>query len=73
MYEGVPVAIYLQGLSLLIGIVAVLIPIVMAGVGYYVSRRFSNRMDSIATDVNEALDRIEDLEDSRPNELGERK
>ena len=46
MCEGVPVAIYLQGLSLLIGIVAVVIPVAITLVGFYVSRRFSNRIDS---------------------------
>ena len=57
--EGVPVAVYLQGLSLLIGIVAVAFPVAIALVGFFVSRRFSGRIDSLAA----ALDRIKDLED----------
>lgn len=62
MCEGVPVAVYLQGLSLLIGLVAVVIPVAIALVGIYVSLRFSNRIDSLATDLDEALDRINLLE-----------
>ncbi|MCY3830209.1 MAG: hypothetical protein F4Y62_12580 [Rhodospirillaceae bacterium] len=62
MCEGVPVAVYLQALSLLIGIVAVAFPVAIALVGFYISRRFSNRMDSLAADLDEALDRIKELE-----------
>ncbi len=72
MCEGVPVALYLQGLSLLIGIVAVVIPVVITMVGIYVSRRFSSRMESLATDLDEALDRIDKLEHSNPSGAGER-
>ncbi len=60
--EGVPVALYLRGLSLLIGIVAVVIPVAISLAGFYVSRRFSSRMDSLAADLDEALDRIVELE-----------
>ena len=62
MREGIPVAIYLQVLSLLIGLVAVAIPVAIALVGVFVSRRFSSRLDSIAADLDEALGRIDDLE-----------
>ena len=64
MCEGVPVAVYLQALSLLIGLVAVVIPVAIALAGVYISRRFSNRIDSLATDLDEALDRIGDLENA---------
>ena len=72
MCEGVPVAVYLQALSLLIGIVAVAFPIGIALVGIYVSRRFSSRMDSIATDLDEALDRIKELENPTLNSSGKK-
>lgn len=71
MCEGVPVAVYLQALSLLIGIVAVAFPVAIALVGFYVSRRFSDRIDGLAADLDEALDRIAVLENpgaSVPNE-----
>ena len=68
MCEGIPVAIYLQGLSLPIGLVAVVIPVEIALVGVCVSRRFSNRIDSLATDLDEALDRINLLESSGQND-----
>lgn len=66
--EGVPVAVYLQGLSLLIGLVAVVIPVAIALAGVYVSRRFSNRIDSLAADLDEVLDRISDLENGGPDD-----
>ena len=62
MCDGVPVNIYLQGLSLLIGLVSVLIPIAITIAGFVASRQFSNRLDSIAIDIDEALDRISELE-----------
>ncbi len=72
MCEGVPVALYLQGLSLLIGIVAVLIPVAITVAGFYASRRFSNRMDSLAADLDEVLDRINDLENPHSSVAGDR-
>ena len=72
MCEGVPVAIYLQALSLLIGIVAVAFPVAIALVGFYISRRFSNRIDSLAADLDEAFDRIKELEGPGPSAPGER-
>ena len=71
MHEGVPVAIYLQSLSLLIGLVAVAIPVAIALVGFYVSRRFAARMDGLEADLNEALDRIGTLESTGSGVAGE--
>ena len=59
-------AVYLQGLSLLVGLVAVAIPVIIGIAGIFVSRNISNRIDSMAADLDEALDRIKELEDSRP-------
>ena len=67
MYQGVPIALYLQGLSLLIGLVAVAIPIEIAVAGFWASRRISNRIEGIAADLDEAIDRISDLERDRPS------
>ena len=72
MCDGVPVAVYLQGLSLLIGIVAVAFPIAIAVAGFYFSRRFSDRLDSLTIDLNEALDRIEVLESADSDVRGGR-
>lgn len=71
MHEGVSVAVYLQALSLLIGIVAFAFPVAITLLGIYFSRRFSDRIDSIATDLDEALSRIAALESSRPNSSNE--
>ncbi len=76
MCEGVPVAVYLQGLSLLIGLIAVIIPVVIALVGVYVSRRLSDRMDNLGIVLDDALSRIKDMEQevqkkSGPGVVGE--
>ncbi len=69
MWEGVPVAIYLQSLSLLMGLIGFALPLAITILGVYFSRRFSNRIDSMAADLDEALDRIKALEASRPDAL----
>ena len=63
MIEGVPVAMYLQVISALLGIVTFLIPLVMSIIVWVFFQRFSNRIDSVATDVDELLNRINDLEE----------
>ena len=65
MCEGIPIAVYLQVVSILIGIVAFVVPIGIAIAGFYFTRQFSNRIDSVAKDLDEALDRISDLEENR--------
>jgi len=65
MCEGVPVAVYLQVTSILIGVVAFAIPVGITIAGIYFSRQFSNRIESVAADLDEALDRISDLEKGR--------
>ena len=65
MCEGIPIAVYLQVVSILIGIVAFAVPIGIAIAGFYFTRQFSSRIDSVAKDLDEALDRISDLEQKR--------
>lgn len=62
MYEGIPVAVYLQVISILIGIVAFVFPAAITIAGFYFRRQFSSRIDSVATDLDESLDRISELE-----------
>ena len=65
MCEGIPVAMYLQVISVMLGCIAIVIPIVVTIAGIYFSRQFSNRIESVAADLDEALDRIKDLEKAR--------
>ena len=56
---------YLQVISVMLGCIAIVIPIVVTIAGIYFSRQFSNRIESVAADLDEALDRIKDLEKAR--------
>lgn len=62
MCEGIPIAVYLQVISILLVILLFFIPLIITIAGIYFTRQFSNRIDSVATDLDEVLDRISDLE-----------
>ena len=50
----------------MLGCIAIVIPIVVTIAGIYFSRQFSGRIESVAADLDEALDSIKDLKKEQP-------
>ena len=48
--------IYLQVISILIGLVAVLIPTLIAVVGFVYIRRFTERLDNLSNEIDKLWD-----------------
>lgn len=52
------IALYLQIISILMAVIAVALRALIATVGFVYVRRMTERIDNIATEVNELWDRV---------------